>query len=74
MTVTRVATSGPRKGVLALLEGPTFDKGKMPPIPDSANGFAVMSVDLDASWRGSSRWPRPSNPGAEEPMEAFQDR
>ena len=37
---------GPRKGVLALLDGSTFDKGKLPPIPESATGFTVMSLDL----------------------------
>jgi prepilin-type processing-associated H-X9-DG protein len=47
-TVVRAVAPAPRRGVLALLDQPTFDAGSLPPIPAGVHGFAVLSVD----------WPR----------------
>ena len=49
MTIARIGTSGPRTGLLALLDGSTFDKGKLPPIPESVTGFTVVSLDLKST-------------------------
>ena len=45
MSVTRLKAPKPRKGVLALFDQPTFDKGKLPPLPDGIDSFTVVSVD-----------------------------
>ncbi len=49
MTLTRIATKGPRKGLLAFLDSSTLDKAKLPPIPPSVSGFTVASFDLAGS-------------------------
>lgn len=46
MTVTRLRAPRPRRGVLALLEQPLFDKGKLPPLPEGIESFTVASVDF----------------------------
>ncbi len=49
MSVARIRTVGPRQGFLALLDGPTFDREKMPPIPESVGEFTVLSLDLKST-------------------------
>jgi len=46
MTVTRLRAPRPRRGLLALLEQSTFDKGKLPPLPEGIESFTVASVDF----------------------------
>ncbi|WP_435007533.1 hypothetical protein P12x_004811 [Tundrisphaera lichenicola] len=48
-SVTRIAAPSPRKGLLALFDGPTFDQKSLPPLPESANGFTVLSMDLKST-------------------------
>ena len=45
MSVTRLKAPKPRKGFLALFDQPTFDKGKLPPLPEGIESFGVLSVD-----------------------------
>ena len=47
-TILRIATPSPRKGYLAAVDGPTFGKGSMPPMPESLTGFTVVSLDTKA--------------------------
>jgi prepilin-type processing-associated H-X9-DG protein len=47
-TMLRAVAPAPRRGVLALVDQPTFDAGSLPPIPAGVHGFVVLSVD----------WPR----------------
>ena len=45
MSVTRLKAPKPRKGLLALFDGPTLDKAKLPPLPEAIETFAAFSVD-----------------------------
>ncbi len=47
MSITRLVAPGPRSGVLALLEQPTFSTGTLPPLPAGVNAFTVLSFDPD---------------------------
>ena len=49
MSITRITAPGPRKGLLALLDGPSFDKAKLTPIPESVGGFTIVSLDLKST-------------------------
>ena len=73
MTMARVATSGPRKGVLALLDGPTFEKGQLPPIPESVGGFTVASFDLKSTMEKLLALARAFKPDAEAQVNRFLD-
>ena len=44
-TERALARSSPRRGLLAMLDQPTFDAGSLPPIPAGVHGFVVLSVD-----------------------------
>ena len=43
-SVLRVKAPSPRKGLLALLDGPTFDRSTLPPMPAAVTGFASLSL------------------------------
>ena len=45
-TVLRAVAPAPRRGLLALLDQPTFDLGTLPPMPAALTGFTVLSIDL----------------------------
>ena len=44
MSVTRIVAPTPRRGLMALLDGPTFDKTTLPPIPADFHSFTVLSA------------------------------
>ena len=44
-TVLRVVAPSPRRGMLTLLDQPTFDARSLPPIPSGVHGFVVGSMD-----------------------------
>ncbi len=46
LTVLDVVAPAPRRGLLTLLDQPTFDKGSLPPLPAGLTGFTVGSIDL----------------------------
>ncbi len=43
-SVLRLVAPSPRRGILALLDGPTFDGSSLPPLPAVVTGFAVASI------------------------------
>jgi hypothetical protein len=45
MTVTQLVAPSPRKGLLALLDQPTFELGTLPPLPAESTDFTVLSLD-----------------------------
>jgi len=45
MSITRISAPSPRKGALALLDGPGFEKGSLPPVPESVTDFSVVAFD-----------------------------
>ncbi len=46
LSVLRLVAPAPRRGVLALLDQPTFGKTALDRLPANVTGFTVMSVDL----------------------------
>jgi prepilin-type processing-associated H-X9-DG protein len=42
-SVFRLVAPAPRAGLLAMLDGPNFDKGTLPPLPAELDGFNVAS-------------------------------
>jgi hypothetical protein len=50
MMVTRLKAPRPRRGLLALADQPTFDKAKLPPLPEGIESFTVVSVDTDKAY------------------------
>lgn len=49
MSITRISAPSPRKGALALLDGPGFEKGSLPPMPESVTDFSVTAFDAKAT-------------------------
>ncbi len=49
-TVLRAVAPAPRRGLLALLDQPTFDAGSLPPLPAGLTGFTVLSIDLPETY------------------------
>ncbi len=45
MTVVRIKASKPRQGFLRAFDQPSFDKSKLPPLPEGLETFAVTSVE-----------------------------
>jgi prepilin-type processing-associated H-X9-DG protein len=45
-TVVRAIAPAPRRGLLALVDQPTFAVDALPPLPPELTGFAVLSIDL----------------------------
>ena len=73
MSALRISAPGPRKGFLALLDGPTFDKGKLPPLPESVGDFTVLSLDLKTTVDKLVDLVKANKPDAEEPMKQALD-
>ena len=48
LAVISVVAPSPRRGVLTLLDQPTFSVDSLPPLPAGLRGFGVLSIDLDA--------------------------
>ena len=45
MTVTQIKSPKPRTGFMRVFEPPPFEKGKLPPLPEGMETFAVLSVE-----------------------------
>ncbi len=45
MSVMRLTTAKPRKGLLAAVDGPTFNKASLLPLPDQVKSFVATSVN-----------------------------
>ena len=43
---SRLVAPAPRRGILSVLDQPTFDIGSLPPIPAGQTSFTVFSIDL----------------------------
>ena len=50
MTVLGVVAPAPRRGVLALLDQPTFEINTLPSLPADLTGFAVLSADFSKTY------------------------
>ncbi len=49
-TVVRAIAPAPRRGLLALVDQPTFDANSLPPIPAGVHGFVVLSVNVPGTY------------------------
>ncbi len=49
-TVLRAVAPAPRRGLLALMDQPTFDAGSLPPMPAGLTGFTVLSIDFTKTY------------------------
>jgi hypothetical protein len=49
-TVLRAVAPAPRRGLLALLDQPTFDAGSLPPLPAGLTGFTILSIDMPETY------------------------
>jgi prepilin-type processing-associated H-X9-DG protein len=45
VSVLGVVAPEPRRGILALLDQPTFNIGSLPPLPGGLSGFTALSID-----------------------------
>jgi hypothetical protein len=50
-TVLHAVAPAPRRGLLALLDQPTFDARSLPSLPAGLTGFTVLSVDLAKTYQ-----------------------
>ena len=50
-TDVRIEAPAPRKGLVAILDQPTFSKDRLPPFPRDAATFAVESFDLGQAYQ-----------------------
>jgi len=49
-SVLRIKAPAPRRGLLGLLDGPTFDKTSLPPIPSGLTSWTVSSISPGVLW------------------------
>ncbi len=49
-SVIRVQAPAPRKGLLALMDQPTFTLDTIPPMPEGTKEFSAFSLDLDRAY------------------------
>ncbi|MCA1685339.1 MAG: hypothetical protein LC745_05025, partial [Planctomycetia bacterium] len=47
MSVLRVKSPRPRRNLLVLLDQPSFDKTKLPPLPEGIESFTIVSFEAD---------------------------
>ncbi len=47
----RAIAPSPRRGLLKLIDQPTFDLNALPPLPESLTGFSVLSIDFLKSYQ-----------------------
>ncbi|MDB5352566.1 MAG: hypothetical protein JWN86_3813 [Planctomycetota bacterium] len=47
LTSVRLIAPAPRRGALALLDGPTFTAQTLPPVPAGLKAFTALSLDVD---------------------------
>ncbi|MGO9922352.1 MAG: DUF1559 domain-containing protein [Isosphaeraceae bacterium] len=62
MSVIRFVAPAPRRGVLALLNQPTFGIRSLPPLPAAQTGFTLLSIDLVKTYDQVVAMAKESNP------------
>jgi prepilin-type processing-associated H-X9-DG protein len=64
LSVLRLVAPEPRRGMLALLDQPSFRLSSLPPLPADVTGFTVMSIDLAKSYDQVDRLIKQADPDA----------
>ena len=72
-TEIRVEAPAPRKGLLSLIDQPTFDAGTLPPLPPDLGTFTVLSVDLEKTYDTIIAVAGSQNPEAPQQVAAFEE-
>ncbi len=62
MSVVRVVAPAPRRGMLALLDQPSFGIKSLPPLPAAQTGFTLLSIDLAKTYDQVVAMSKESNP------------
>ena len=73
VTTVHLAAPAPRRGVLALLDQPTFDLRKLPPIPAGQHAFLAASVDLARTFERLAELSKPPGANGESPVDALDN-
>jgi len=71
-SVLRVVAPAPRRGLLSLLDQPTFGIGSLPPLPAGLTGFTVLSVDLAKTYDQIVALAKTANPQGADQVAAFE--
>ncbi|HKI16889.1 MAG TPA: DUF1559 domain-containing protein, partial [Isosphaeraceae bacterium] len=74
MSVLRVVAPAPRRGLLSLLDQPTFGIHSLPPVPANVTGFTVLSIDLAKSYDEIVALVKQSDPGRDADVVTFETR
>ncbi len=73
MTITRLVAPAPRAGVLSLLEQPTFETGKLPPLPAGLDGFTVFSFAPGTFYQKVTQLAKATDPNAAGAIAMFEE-
>jgi prepilin-type processing-associated H-X9-DG protein len=74
MTLVRVVAPAPRRGVLSLVDQPTFDLKSLPAIPAGLAAFAVLSIDAGKTYDRLVKISKDVNPGNAQGVEEFENK
>ena len=66
LAVVAMVAPQPRRGLLAMLDQPTFTVDSLPPLPAGLTGFGVLSVDLNKLYAQIVELSQQTNPGGGE--------
>ncbi len=69
--IVRVVAPSPRRGVVSLLDGPTFAADTMPPIHPGASGFAALSMEPAAVFTKVASMARTMDPQLGRQIDGF---
>ncbi|WP_337174244.1 DUF1559 domain-containing protein [Paludisphaera sp.] len=72
VSVFRVVAPAPRRGLLALLDQPTFGIDSLPPIPASQEMFGALSVDLAKTYGMIAEMAKADGPESARNFEEFE--
>lgn len=72
MSVVRIVAPGPREGIPALIDQPTFDMSTLPPLPSGLTGYTVFSVDLPKTYDRMVTLLKAEGPGQASKVEAWE--
>ena len=71
-SVLRVGGPRARRGLLSLLDQPTFEIGSLPPLPAGLTGFTVLSIDLAKTYDQIVALATTMNPQGANQVAAFE--
>jgi hypothetical protein len=73
MSILRLDSPSPRKGALGLIDGVSFDREKLPPLPDTVKSFGVASLNLVAEFDKLMELQKTINPATMDQVKAMLD-